>query len=228
MSFPRRSYQDLRFSSPLLPNRTGGERLVFVDIETAGAQTWRPIIQIAAIAVNNSFHELEQFEEKILFDHRRAAARCLRKRNYCPKRWAKQGRRDKDVAVDFSAFLTRHATVHAVTTQGRPFAVAQLVAHNASFDAPFLRTWFEQLGLFFPGTYRVFCTLQRALWLFHENQNLPPPRDFKLQTLCAYFGVEFTDGKPHDALADALATVRLYQAMMRRSDDQRACLTSDN
>ncbi len=41
---------------------------MFVDIETAGLQTWRPIIQIAAIAVTTTLEELESFEGKILFD----------------------------------------------------------------------------------------------------------------------------------------------------------------
>jgi oligoribonuclease (3'-5' exoribonuclease) len=38
------------------------ERLVFVDLETAGLKPWRPIIEIAAIAVDGNLRELERFE----------------------------------------------------------------------------------------------------------------------------------------------------------------------
>ena len=98
--------------------RNAAERLVFVDIETAGLQVWRPIIQIAAIAVDKSFRELECFEEKILFDESHAVKRSLLKRQYSRRRWQAEARRDKDVAVDFGAFLARHATVRAATARG--------------------------------------------------------------------------------------------------------------
>jgi DNA polymerase III epsilon subunit-like protein len=87
------------------------------------------------------------------------------------------------------------------------------VAHNAEFDGPFLRSWFERLGLFFPGSYRVSCTMQRAMWLFHEDQSLTPPADFRLGTLCEYFGAVLRPSEAHDALADVRATVELYRRM---------------
>jgi len=211
--------------SPQLPSPNGQsrrrivteERFVFVDIETAGLQTGRPIMQIAAIAVNSSFRELEVFEEKIRFDERQAVQRTLRKRHYPRARWNREGRRDRDVAVDFGAFLARHATVDVWSGSGKLFVVAQLVAHNAEFDGPFLRMWFERMGLFFPGAYRVFCTLQRAMWLFHEDRALTPPADFKLGTLCDYFGVPLPLDQAHDALADVRATVGLYRAINEQS-----------
>lgn len=211
--------------------QSAAARLVFVDIETAGLQVWRPIIQIAAIAVDNAFHELECFEEKIQFDESQAVKRSLHKRHYNRHRWQTEARRDKDVAVDFGAFLARHATVETLSARGKPFVVAQLVAHNASFDAPFLRAWFERLGLFFPGTYRVFCTLHRAMWLFHEDRTLTPPDDFRLGTLCEYFGIALPPDQAHDALADVRATVALYRAMnfiMTRNIQSRRISAKDS
>jgi DNA polymerase III epsilon subunit-like protein len=137
----------LRHDAEATRYHSSAERLVFVDIETAGLQVWRPIIQIAAIAVDSQLRELEAFEEKIQFDESQAVKCTLRKRHYNRRRWQTESRRDKDVAVDFGAFLTRHATVEALSAKGKPFAVAQLVAHNAAFDAPFLRAWFERMGL---------------------------------------------------------------------------------
>jgi DNA polymerase III epsilon subunit-like protein len=122
------------------------------------------------------------------------------------------------VAKDFAAFLKRHATTDMVSRNGRPYQVAQLVAHNAVFDGVFLKEWYERLGLFLPGTYRVFCTMQRALWLFHEDKSLTPPTDFKLGTLCEFFGITLRAENAHDALADVRATVQLYRAMMAWAD----------
>ena len=43
------------------------ERLVFVDLETGGAEPWRPIFEIAAIAVDTDLNELETFEARLRF-----------------------------------------------------------------------------------------------------------------------------------------------------------------
>ncbi len=198
------------------------ERLVFVDLETAGLEPWRPIMQVAAVAVTSSLRELETFEAKILFQEKFAAPGRLRKRNYSRELWQTDGRRAKDVATDFGAFLTRHATVDVFSGSGKRFLVAQLVAHHAEFDAAFLRGWFERSGLFFPGAFRVFCTLQRAAWLFHEDKTLTPPTDFKLGTLCQYFGVPLAVEEAHDALADVRATAELYRAITSLSQRNRA------
>jgi DNA polymerase III epsilon subunit-like protein len=191
------------------------ERLVFVDLETGGLETWRPIIQIAAIAVTSSLRELEVFESKLTFDSRFVDPRSLRKNNYSPDRWRREARPAREVATAFAEFLRRHATVDVSAAGRGGFQVAQLVAHNAAFDGPFLQAWFERLGQFFPGHFRLLCTVQRAVWLFHEDKKLTPPRDFKLGTLCEYFGVPLRTEDAHDALNDARATVGLYREMVR-------------
>jgi len=201
--------------------------LVFVDIESGGLRTYRPIIQIAAIAVDCALRELEVFEEKIQFDEGQATARTLRRRHYDRAVWKRDARRAPDVAAEFSGFLARHATVGVRGAGGKPFAVAQLVAHNAEFDGPFLRAWFERQQLFFPGSYRVLCTMHRAMWLFHELPSLPPPNDFKLGTLCRYFSVPWHPRKAHDALADVRATVGLSRKMIECQHQATAKLNAD-
>ncbi|MDZ4821590.1 MAG: 3'-5' exonuclease [Planctomycetota bacterium] len=191
------------------------ERLVFVDLETGGLETWRPIVQIAAIAVTSSLCEIETIEAKLRFEPRFVDPKSLRKNNYSPERWSREAKSAREVATTFAEFLRRHATVD-VTAAGRGgYRVAQLVAHNAAFDGPFLQAWFERMGLFFPGHFRVLCTVQRAVWLFHEHKTLTPPRDFKLGTLCEYFGVQLRPEEAHDALADVRATVGLYREMFQ-------------
>ena len=189
------------------------ERLVFVDIELAAVGRRRAILQIAAIAVSRSLVEQESFEAKIRLDESRFRPMSVRNRHFDLAQWRQEGRSPKAVACDFARFLTRHASAVVPGADGRPLIVAQLVAHNAEFDGVFLRDWFERLGLFFPASYRIFCTLHRAMWYFHEDRAMMPPRDFKLGTLCRHFGVPFNDYEAHDALTDVRATVELYRRL---------------
>lgn len=59
----------------------------------------------------------------------------------------------------------------------------------------------------------MLCTKQRALWLFDEDKSLTPPSDFKLGTLCQYFGVRLKEHEAHEAMADVKAMFGLYRAM---------------
>jgi DNA polymerase III epsilon subunit-like protein len=148
------------------------ERLVFVDLETTGLEPWRPVMQIAAIAVSRNLAEIETFEAKVQFPKRWADPAALRKFHYDPKVWRREGLSAREVAEAFATFLLRHATVDVVSSNGVGYRVAQIVAHNATFDGAFLRNWFDRLGLFFPGHYRMLCTVQRAIWLFQEDLTL--------------------------------------------------------
>jgi DNA polymerase III epsilon subunit-like protein len=189
-------------------------RLVFFDLEAAGLNPKRhPIIQIAAIAVDESLNPVEAFEAKIRFDVNRANENSLRKNHYRPGTWAKEAQEETTVARNFADFLRRHASVPMTSANGDAYRVAQLVAHNAAFDGPFLQAWFDRLGIFLPARRQVLCTMQRAIWYFAEHPSVVPPRDFKLATLCQHFGVPFHAASAHEALADVSATVGLYRAM---------------
>lgn len=214
MLWPASPSESALCQNAVTPRPTSPSTLVFVDLEVGGLQTWRPILQLAAMAVDASFQELEVFEAKVRFRENQVTARTLRRRHYRRVVWRREGRPAKDVAVDFSTFLARHATVGVRGSQGQAFAVAQLVAHHAEFDGPFLRAWFERQHLFFPGSYRVLCTMHRALWFFQEHPALPPPTNFQLGTLCRYFGVPWNPRQAHEALADVRATVGLYRKLV--------------
>ena len=54
-------------------------------------------------------------------------------------------------------------------------------------------------------------------WDFDEHKHETPPTNFKLGTLCEYFGVSLREEDAHDALADIRATVSLYRAMVRNT-----------
>ncbi len=187
-------------------------------------EPWRPVMQIAAVAVDRDLKEVEWFEAKVRFSHYQADPMSLRKAKYDPALWARQGHTARQTAENFAAFLKRHATVSMTNPSGGRYRVAQLVAHNATFDGAFLRHWFDRLGLFLPGHYRMLCTVQRAIWFFQEEPTRKPPVDFKLGTLCRYFGVRLTAAEAHDALNDVRATVKLYRAMTRSRRNR--CLPS--
>jgi len=189
-------------------------RFIIFDLETGGPDAKRhPIIQLAAIAINETFDVLEAFEAKLRFDPTKANASSLRKSSYHPGIWANEAGEPRRVAVDFAAFLRRHATTSALSSKGAAYHVAQLVAHNAAFDSPFLSNWYEQVGLFLPAYRQVLCTLQLAMWRFAVSGE-KPPANFQLATLCAHFGVPFHAAKAHEALGDAAATVQLLTAIL--------------
>lgn len=193
------------------------QRLVFVDLETAGLEPWRPIMQIAAVAVDRDLKEVECFESKIRFSHAKSDPHSLRKRRYEPRVWQQEARSGREAAEAFAAFLRRHASIRMKKPGGGHYLVAQLVAHNARHDGEFLQHWFDKLGLFLPGHFRMLCTLQRAVWYFQEQPEQRQPADFKLGTLCRHLGVSFAMKDEHDALNDTRATVRLYRTLTRDS-----------
>jgi DNA polymerase III epsilon subunit-like protein len=69
----------------------------------------------------------------------------------------------------------------------------------------------------------VLCTKQRALWLFEEDKTLTPPANFKLGTLCQYFGIPLPADEAHDAFRDVRAAVALYQAMCQHQQRPPEC-----
>lgn len=201
------------------------KHLIFLDLETAGLNPKRhAIIQIAAIAVDAKLQPIEAFEAKIRFDLWRANKTSLRKNHYRKSVWAREAQEEKTVAHEFAEFLRRHATVTKVSSRGDDYRVSQLVAHNAAFDAAFFQALYTRLGIYLPASRHVLCTMQRSIWYFAESPHLPPPRDFKLATLCQYFGVPFHAAAAHEALADASATLGLYRKLSQiaASSDQHA------
>lgn len=189
------------------------QRLIFIDLETGGIDPKRhPIIQLAAVAISLRGEVLEGFEAKLKFDFKKAKSHSLRKNHYHPGVWSREAQEPYRVAQDFASFLKRHATVPMLSAEGKSFYAAQLVAHNAAFDGPFLTSWYDKLGLYLPAHRQILCTLQLALWHFLFTK-AKPPANYQLATLCAHFGIPFHAAAAHEALADVSATVQLYRAL---------------
>lgn len=198
-----------------------GQRLVFIDLETAGTNPERhPIIQVAALATDEDLVPVEAFEAKIAFDVRKANRHSLRKNHYHPGTWSRESRPSSAVAAELADFLRRHASVPRLSANGDAYSIAQLVAHNAEFDAAFLKHWYHRLGIYLPANPQVLCTMQRALWHFAERPDSRRPKDFKLATLCQHFAVPFHAASAHEALADVAATLGLYRALLHQAETQ--------
>jgi len=86
-------------------------------------------------------------------------------------------------------------------------ADAHFVAHNAAFDAEFLRKAAETHGVALP--------LDNPLCTLTLSRQLDPDRQLshRLGDLCARYGVELV--RPHDALADADATAAVLPHLLR-------------
>jgi len=193
---------------------TSNEKIVFIDIESAGLEFTRPIIQIAAVSVDAGLAELEAIELKISFDEANADKKSLSKNKYDARVWQQDAIGPHEAAVTFAQFLRRHATFDMFSHSGKPYCIAQLAGHNAErFDGPLLHAWYRRQQVFCPARYMTLCTKQKAMWLFEEDRSLTPPVNFKLGTLCQYFGVRLSDDEAHDAFNDVRATVLLYKAM---------------
>lgn len=192
--------------------------LVILDLETAGLRPERhPIIQVAAIAVDERLNDVDYYEAKLDFDPNKANRQSLRKTHYHPGIWANEAIAPEAAARELAEFLRRHTSHDRISSRGETYRVAQLVAHNAAFDGPFLSAWFERVNVFLPAHRQVLCTMQRAQWFFLENPQLPPPASFALASLCRYFDIPFHAADAHEALGDAAATLGLYRALNRAS-----------
>lgn len=174
--------------------------LIIFDTETGGLEPKHPTIQIAAIAVDAVWNEIDRFERKILFDVAAATPEALNVNSFDEFAWDAQGVRKEAAISDFAAFLSQHASVRKVSQRtGRPYTVARLCGHNiATFDKPRLDADFRFLGVFLPADYGVMDTLQLWRWLQHQRPGMPDLG--KLSDIATFYGIDAGDA--HDAMAD--------------------------
>lgn len=90
-------------------------------------------------------------------------------------------------------------------TDGRTF-----VAHNAHFDYNFLREEYKRLGYNFQR--KTLCTVKLS------RKFLKGHKSYSLGKICAELGIEI-NGR-HRAAGDALATVRLFELILKENEKQ--------
>ncbi len=89
-------------------------------------------------------------------------------------------------------------------TEGRTF-----VAHNARFDYSFIRQEFKSLGFNFKRNILDTVTLSRKLF--------PGHRSYSLGNICK--DLKITINGRHRAAGDALATVKLFEMLLKRDSE---------
>lgn len=182
---------------------------VYFDLETGGVEMRHPVIQLAAIAVDESLTECGTFEEKIAFKEETADHEALRINHYSAESW-KNALSPLATVNLFNMWLKPFSSVSKMSQRGMPYVIAKLAGFNAvMFDAPRLKALYA--GQFFPCSYQVRDVMQRAFFYFDKHYDEPQPKDYKLTTLCDYFGIVI-DGA-HDALTDVRLTIALAKAL---------------
>jgi DNA polymerase-3 subunit epsilon len=85
--------------------------------------------------------------------------------------------------------------------------------YNVRFDLEFLSRFFEKNGDKYFGSFCNWKAIDPLLWLYRLDWNgLLSLPDYKLATVCEYFGIELGDSA-HDALADIKATRELMRML---------------
>lgn len=181
---------------------------VYFDLETGGIELRHPVIQIAAVAVDDgTMAEAGSFEQKVAFNEEAADPEALRINHYTAEAW-KDALKPIDATMQFSEWLKPFSSVEKLSKRNTPYRIAKLAGYNAvTFDAPRLKALYG--SQFFPCSYQIRDVMQRAFWWFDEHEK--QPASFKLTDVCAYFGIA-ADGA-HDALADVRLTIALAKTL---------------
>ncbi len=176
------------------------------------------VIQIAAVVVDDQWHELESFEVKMQFDRRLASEDSLALNSYTAAVWAAHAVPQFEGLTQFRMLLRRHQTLRLISKAGRPYMTAQLAGHNiTAFDIPMITaanlaiTPLGQRPTYMHHSWQGIDTLAQATWMRIFTQGFNPD-NLQLPTLSKYFGVPHEDA--HDALGDVRANVLVARAML--------------
>jgi len=160
-----------------------------IDIETTGGNPYRDRITEIAIYVHDGENVVKEFHSLIYPE---------RKIPYFISRMT--GITDEMVA-NAPRFYEVAKKIVEVTEN------SIFVAHNASFDYNFIKTEFKNLGYFFQRD--VLCTVKLS------RKIIPGKKSYSLGKLCNELGISISDR--HRAKGDALATVKLFELLLRKN-----------
>lgn len=185
--------------------------VVYFDLEAGGLELHHPIIQLAAVAIDEYGVELGSYNQRLQFNIGDCDPYALELNHYTPEAWA-DAISLKEAVATFGNFLKKYKSVKCVSKRtGSPYMVARVGGYNAAaFDMPRLRNLFATQ--FLPAHAMVLDVLQLALWYFELFPN-HKPENLKLATVCAYFEIPLE--RAHDALSDVRATGQLAVKLKR-------------
>jgi len=189
---------------------------IFYDFETTGRDSnWDQIIQVGAILTNSNFQEIDRFD-----------ARCRLQSDIIPY--------PKAILVNQSSVkeltqtnLSHFSLIELMIKKFKSWGKAIYIGYNSiSFDEEFLRkTLFKNL-------YNPYFTINngnkrsdllntiRANHIYYPNTIKIPKNEkgklsFKLDKIAPFNGIK--DFNAHDALGDAIATIKLAEMINKKS-----------
>ena len=154
-----------------------------------------PIIQVAAVAVDEEWTELGWFEAKLRFRPELAAPEALQMNSYDPEVWAREAVNYPAGLQAFATWLEKYRCVEMISKAGNPYTVAKLAGFNAgNFDQDMLiRSMRDPLwqgralpgdnrrgeprSIFLPAAFAVLDVMHDARWAHHRGQIVIPCGD---------------------------------------------------
>lgn len=172
--------------------------LAFVDIETTGIDREKhEIIEIACVIAKIKDGELvviDQLDLKIQPTRiKDADPQALRINGYNEADWL------------FATTLHSALEQFIKKTDGAIF-----LAHNITFDYPFIEKALKECGLIHRMHFQKIDTLSLAFGILHNSDDLGK---LSLRALCEQFGIE--NKKAHSAFADSYALYELFKKLMK-------------
>lgn len=173
------------------------QSLAFVDIETTGIDRDKhEIIELGVVIARMKDGELvvtDQLDIKIQPKHiETAEPQALRINGYNEADWI------------FAASLEDAMKSFVKKTEGSIF-----LAHNITFDYPFVEKALKDCGLENELHFYKIDTLSLAFAVIHNNDDISK---LSLRVLCEKYGIE--NKKAHSAFADAYATYEVFKKLL--------------
>jgi len=167
-------------------------RFAVVDVETSGLSTTRNrVLQVAVVTVDGDGNIIDRWSS------------LIRPRN----RWVFRLGPRHIHGLTRAELRAAPPAAEVLAELARRLEGSTFTAHNAGFDAAFLRRMAAR--------HTVALSLTPQLCTLRLSRQLDPDRkvSHRLADVTARYGVE--NGRPHDALEDALATAAVLPHLLR-------------
>lgn len=181
-------------------------KLLFVDTETGGlSPESHSILAIAALVVEDGqildeYYSLIREDEVIIAEHSARKINGLR-----IEQVHQDGVSPLEAVVAITAMLNKHGMTSDVV----------IAAHNAPFDAGFMKRLWRLVGRDFGArfSYRLLCTHSASLFMHYAGLIAIPQGTGSLDALAQLLGVRLDREAGHNALNDARAGVAVLTCL---------------
>jgi len=190
-----------------------GNVMACVDVETTGTIFgYHEILQVAVLPLDNKLNPSEKhkffYRNMAPLHPERASKEAKAKHGLDAKKMAKECRSPDQVAQDLDDWFMK---------LNLPFGKRLVpIAHNYAFERGFLSMWlgqelFDTIFHFHPRDTMTFPAAVNDVYAWQGHT--PPFSTLSLTGMCNRFSIPLENA--HDALADCVATARLYRELLR-------------